>query len=313
MTSQNRRDFLKRTSLFGVAVFVSSPLQIFSQGVSQKDFSSPEKSIKFIFSSDLNLRNSPTHNGMGGLQAIRKIYQDKFNAGVLLDAGDFLSTDKNFTSHKEFLVKMNEAGYHSANIGHNELKFGEEYLASLIPHINFNLLNCNYTFQNNELREKVKKYHIISVGNQKVGITGVGPKIAAVNFENPHTALKRITTFLKNEEKVDVVICLSHLPYKSNSGELDNFKLASLSENVDFIMGGHFGNYINGNLILKNISGKDVTLCGGGMDGLVIGELEIELTESKNIVFHSNKVIIPGLQDPYKTPKIIQDFNSQLL
>lgn len=313
MNVQNRRDFLKRTSLFGAAVFVSSPWHILSRDFSQQNFLSDEKKIKFIFSSDLNLMNSPVLNGMGGLQAISDVYQKNQNSCLLLDAGDFLSGTKDFDGHKEFIGKMNLAGYDCANLGHNELNFGEEYLASLLPHIKFDLLNCNYKFQNPQLKERVKNYHIVSFGDQRVGITGVGPKITGINYENPHTALKRITTFLKNEENVDVVICLSHLPYKTNTEEVDNFKLAALSEDVDFIMGGHFGSYINGNLILKNSSGKDVTLCGGGMEGLVIGELEIELTESKNIVFHSNKIVIPGLQDFSKTPKIIQDFNSQLL
>lgn len=312
MNIQNRRDFLKRTSLFGAAVFVSSPWQVFSQGISSKNLYS-EKTIKLIFSSDLNLKNSPVMNGMGGLQSISNIFRNNRNSGILLDSGDFLSVDKNFNGHREFIEKMNKTGYHCANIGHHELNFGEDYLASLLPFINFHLLNCNYNFQNPELREKVKEYHIVSFGNHKVGITGLGPKIDGIDFEDPQSALKRITTLLKWKENVDIVVCLSHLPYKTNSGVLDNFKLASLSEDVDIIMGGHFGSYINGNLILKNISGKDVTLCGGGMKGLTIGELEIELTESKGLVFHSNKIIIPGLQDPNQTFRIIQEFNSQLV
>ena len=310
MTTNNRREFLKKSSLFAGAMMVSSPWQLFSKENLIEKFNLPGQEIKILCSSDLNLSNSSVFQGMGGLQGIRGEFL-KGAEGILLDAGDFLSSVKDFSAHKLFVQEMNDTGYHCCNLGHNELKFGEAYFSSLLPFINFHIVNCNYDLENPSLKEKIKAYHILHYGGKKIGITGVGPFINGIGFKDPLESVERISTFLKEEEKVDVIICLSHLDYQTSSQNFSNLDLAAQTTKVDFIAGGHFGNYLSGNLILKNAIGNDVVLCGGGNKGLLISQIEIDLTGINAYNFHKNNVIIPGLKDHKKMPGILQALNSQ--
>lgn len=311
MNSRNRRDFLKKSSLFAGALALTSPWSLFATGSSSLYIpNTKNRQISFFHTSDLQGQFNGNEMGYGGLKNInRSLAAEKYQP-FLLDAGDFLSSVKDPEAHKEFLLLMNETGYTCANIGRNELKHGENYLSSLLPRLNFPLVNCNYGFSDDNLRRAVREYVIVQWGGQRIGITGLGPEIEGIAFKDPQLTATAVAKRLREQEQVDLVICLSHLEHSHKTQ--NNRSLAQQSEAIDFIIGGHSEVYRLGNLSLKNLLAKDVLLCEGGTKGTLLGKVEMKLSEEGNIFISNTRQQVPGLKDPAQLARTIHQLNSQL-
>ncbi len=70
------------------------------------------------------------------------------------------------------------------------------------------------------------------------------------------------SNFLKNEKKCDLVICLSHIghDYKGDSEKISDKILASKTENIDLILGGHTHTFLPAPETHKNRQGKMFSL-----------------------------------------------------
>jgi len=310
---KNRRDFLKKGSLFAGALLIPQPWALFSN-TPAFDLLTPasEGNFRFFHSSDLNGQLSADTNGYGGLEAISRSIKDEIVASLLLDSGDFLSGRQDLQRDVTFIKNMGNAGYTCANLGVNELKTGEAYLASLLPHFSFSLLNCNYSFSDEAIRHKVKRSLILEWKGKRIGITGVGPKIEGIVWNDPYAAANEMAENLKQKEGVDLVLCLSHLEGHRQNAVYNNAGLAERSALIDFIIGGHSEKYVLGNRCLKNSVGKDVILCQGGPGGSLVGSLDISLDESRNVLISNTRQIIPGLKDPSQLARVVHQLNTRL-
>lgn len=308
MMTQNRRNFLKRSSLLAGALVLPPSLSLFANDSVYIPHSTG-KPIKFFHTSDLQGKFNPELSRFGGLREILIRMKQEQTIPLLMDAGDFLSPDAGFQDQKNFIQTMNSADYTCANIGRNELAQGQSFFASLLPYMDFSLVNCNYNFSHEKLKSTIKEYIIISWGDRRIGITGVGPKIDGIASNNPYTALNNVTAKLRDKEQVDIVICLSHL---EESGTWNNRALAAASSGVDFIIAGHPDFYRTGNLSLKNKLGNDVILCQGGLEGSVLGVLELDIDKQHNVLVTNFKQEIPGLMDKSKLARTMNELNAQL-
>ena len=85
---------------------------------------------------------------------------------------------------------------------------------------------------------------------------------------------------LKHNEKVDMVIALTHIGYSGNPAPKD-IDLARESEDIDIIIGGHSHTFLEPSdkdkTVLKNKVGKDVLVTQAGKQGMRIGEITIDL------------------------------------
>jgi 5'-nucleotidase len=60
-------------------------------------------------------------------------------------------------------------------------------------------------------------------------------------YSDPIDVAQHYSNFLKNEQKCDLVICLSHIgyDYKDEPNKISDKILAAKTENIDIILGGH--------------------------------------------------------------------------
>jgi 5'-nucleotidase len=85
---------------------------------------------------------------------------------------------------------------------------------------------------------------------------------------------------LKKEKDCDLVICLSHLGNAYSDNKVSDKRLASETENIDLIIGGHTHTFLSATLVYKNKKGADVLVNQVGWAGINLGRLDFDLSKS---------------------------------
>lgn len=209
---------------------------------------------------------------------------------LLFDSGDFSQGTPyyNFYQGEVEVRLMNLMQYDAATIGNHEFDFGLENMARLFSMAKFPIVCANYDFSGTVLEELVKPYAICYREGIKIGVFGLSPRLeglvqaskcVGVNFLDPIKKANEIASFLKNEEECDVVICLSHLGFKSSALTAVNDQiLVEKTANIDLVLGGHSHTFLETPEILKNSKGEDVVVSQMGKNGVFLGKIEIMLT-----------------------------------
>lgn len=217
------------------------------------------------------------------IKNIRKQYPNI----LLLDAGDFIQGTPYFNMFGgELEVKaMNQLGYDVVTLGNHEFDNGVDFLANMLKNAKFDVVSANYDVSNTALKNTVKPYVIKNVNGIKVGIIGLNVRpnglISDKNFEgirflNPIEEVNHYARILKEDEKVDLVIALSHLGYQSDS-QFSDKKVAAESRNVDVIIGGHSHTFLPEPVKVDNLDGKPVLITQSGSKGMNVGKLIFEI------------------------------------
>ncbi|MDL2310569.1 5'-nucleotidase C-terminal domain-containing protein, partial [Peptostreptococcaceae bacterium OttesenSCG-928-C18] len=124
----------------------------------------------------------------------------------------------------------------------------------------------------------VKEYITINKKGYKIGIFGLmgyeaisNAPMAGVNFEDPIESAKRITDILKNQEKVDLIICLSHSGTWDDKTKSEDEIMAKEVTDIDVIISGHTHTTLNKPIIV----GKTI-IASSGSYAENLGILEIK-------------------------------------
>jgi 5'-nucleotidase len=200
------------------------------------------------------------------------------------------------------LPLMKRMGYDVVTLGNHEFDFGPEVLAGIITRSSANntipfLVASNLKFSGKEtagdaLRAKVdqgvlKPYLIMEKAGLKLGIIGLmgysaihdAPLARPVEFSDPVKAARKYARMLKTDEKVDLVICLSHcgvVKDKNGSWSGEDVELAQKVPEIDIIIGGHTHTLLEKPLIINGIP-----VVQTGSYGTGLGRLEIEVIDGK--------------------------------
>ena len=290
----DRREFIK--GIFGgiaLAGLSSFPLELFAK----------EDMIKLtiLHTNDVHSRidpfpaNDPKYPNMGGVARraalIKKIRGEEKNV-LLLDAGDIFQGTPYFNLYGgelEFKL-MSEMGYDASTLGNHDFDNGIDGLVKQMPNMNFPFLNANYSFNDTLLQNKIQEYKIFHRGNLKIGVFGIGielrglvdPKLSGnILYNDPLVNANRISTLLKNEEKCDLVICLSHLGYKYNDKKVSDSVLAKESSSIDLIIGGHTHTFLDEPTHVLNKDGKEVLVAQVGWAGIKLGRIDYYFDSKK--------------------------------
>jgi 5'-nucleotidase len=221
-------------------------------------------------------------------QYINKVRAENKNV-ILLDAGDFSQGTPYFTIFKGDveIELMNTLGYDAVCLGNHEFDNGQKELARRIDNAKFPFVCANYDFETGKspLAGKVQPYTIIERAGKKIGVIGVlltlkglvSPKNAeGIKYEHPYKIINNLALELKNNEKCDLVILLTHVGYDHGREQSpSDDMLAANSENVDIIIGGHSHTYIKKPAVIKNKLGKNVIVVTAGEKGENVGRLDI--------------------------------------
>ena len=202
---------------------------------------------------------------------------------LLVDAGDFCQGTPyfNFFKGASEVRFMNLLGYQAAALGNHEFDNGSQMLAKQLSKAQFPIVCANYLFFNKKLNKIVKKYVVIEMSGKRIGIFGLLTDIKALTSPKNYKEIKYLNAIdvadcmvkeLRETEKCDYVICLSHLGWNTGSEDNpDDKMLAAQVKGIDVIVGGHSHSVIekpdivNGTLILQT-----------GKKGQRIGQLTID-------------------------------------
>jgi len=214
---------------------------------------------------------------------------------LLLDAGDIFQGTPYFNyfgGELEFKL-MSMLKYDVATIGNHDFDNSIEGLYKQLPNAKFDFVSTNYDFKNTVLDTLIKPYKIIVKDGIKIGIFGLGIELEGLvdsklyketKYLNPVEITQDISNELKNEQKCDLVICLSHLGYyfKKNPNKISDLNLAKATENIDLIIGGHTHTFLPKPTIVKNKQDKNMLLNQVGAYGINLGRVDFYFDEDDN-------------------------------
>lgn len=223
---------------------------------------------------------------MGYIQQMRNEHPDL----IVLDAGDFSQGTPyyNFYHGRIEIEAMNRMQYDAITLGNHEFDYGVDTLAAVLELAHFPIVCANYDVTGTPLEGLVLPYTVIKRSGVRIGVFGIGvnPKgliaeknFAPIQYLNPITSAQQVANILRNEEKCDVVICLSHQGTHPMNGEnISDMELAEKTQNIDVIIGAHTHKIVE-NLYVENLNGDSVLLTQTGKAGARIGEILLEIGE----------------------------------
>jgi 5'-nucleotidase len=239
-------------------------------------------------------KDGSRYSGLGGAArratVIKRIRSEERNV-FLFDAGDILQGTPYFNLYRgepEILV-MNEMGYAASAIGNHDFDAGIERLGVLSEMADFPFLCCNYDFENTPMAGLAKDRLVLDAEGVKIGVTGIGIELDALVpeklyggtvYQDPVLAVNEQARMLKNEEKCDYVICLSHLGYRYRHSKISDISLAPLTEHIDLIIGGHTHTFLDQPVATLNKKGEPLLITQVGWAGIVLGRIDLYFTRS---------------------------------
>lgn len=226
---------------------------------------------------------------------IQKIRNEESNV-LLLDSGDIFQGTPYFNffgGELEFKL-MSMMKYDASTMGNHDFDNGLDGFLKVLPNAKFPFICSNYDFKNTILDGKTSPYKIFNKNGIKVGIFGVGIQLEGLVgkkqygetiWNNPIDVAQHYSNFLKNEQKCDLVICLSHIgyDYKGEPDKLSDKILAAQTENIDLILGGHTHTFLPEPQTFTNRQGKKVLVNQVGWAGLLLGRLDFFFDQNKNV------------------------------
>lgn len=227
--------------------------------------------------------------GRGGyIRRVAMINQEREkNPNLLLfDSGDFSQGSPYYSMFKGDveLGLMNMMHYDAATIGNHEFDFGLENMARLFRMAKFPIVCANYDFTGTCVEGLVKPFVILKRNGMKIGVFGLAPEMKGlvsdkncigVKYLDPVKKANEIADFLKNKEKCDLVICLSHLGW--STGDDDDNKMMKNTRNIDIVLGGHSHTFFKTLRYVKNLDGVNVPNDQNGKSGIFIGRILVDM------------------------------------
>lgn len=302
-----RRDFIQKTAASSVVLGLSN--------IGINTIISPEtKKITILHTNDVHSHidpfpaDHPRNANMGGAARraalIESIRKEEENV-LLLDAGDIFQGTPYFNYYGgelEFKL-MSMMQYDLATMGNHDFDNGIDGFYAQLPHAEFEFVSANYDFKNTVLNEIVKPYKIFNKDGIKIGIFGLGVELDGLVdkklyketvYNNPIEVAQDMTKILKEEQKCDLVICLSHLgySYKNEPYKVSDLELAKKTKNIDLIIGGHTHTFLEKPVVEKNSEGKDVLINQVGCYGINLGKIDFYFSKDKAVKNSGKNIMV---------------------
>lgn len=209
---------------------------------------------------------------------------------ILLDAGDYSQGTPyfNFYHGRIEVDAMNRMGYDAITLGNHEFDNGVDTLAAVLRIAKFPIVCANYDVKGSALEGIVKPYTIITRAHMRIGVFGIGidptgliaeRNFAPLKYLEPVSTAQNVVNKLKNEEKCDLIICLSHQGTDPcTDGKISDVELAQKTRDIDIIIGAHTHKVVDNRYVL-DLDGDSVLLTQVGKSGARIGEIKVQMSE----------------------------------
>src|SRR5471032_3248100 len=256
-----------------------------------------------------SLNDDKTRGGLAPLATLiaeRKAAREAQGPVLVLDDGDysngtaFGAATRETGSELQLLFQM---GFDATTFGNHEFDFGPDGLGTsiavaakagrtppiVVSNIDLSKMDPTLVDLQRLTKERVIRRHlVIERGGLRFGIFGLlGKEVAiytssgAASFSDPIDTAKEMVTILREKEKVDVIICLSHGGLqKGKDGrftEGEDVNLAKAVPGIDVVISGHSHTEVHEAIIVNGRTPVVQT----GKYGENLGELVMTLDSGK--------------------------------
>jgi 5'-nucleotidase len=296
----DRRSFTKNISLGALGI----------ASLSSFDFKKNYKKITILHTNDTHSRIDPfpdnhkRYANKAGVarraSIIERVRAEEENV-LLLDAGDIFQGTPyfNFFGGELELKLMSQLKYDAATMGNHDFDNGIEGFDKVKQFAKFPFLCANYDFSNTVLDEKTLANKIFIKEGIKIGVFGIGIELNGLVLGSLYKETKYLDPIeiaqdqikeLKENQKCDLVICLSHLGFEYDSDKVSDRVLAEKTKGIDLIIGGHTHTFMERPEIVRNLGGENCLINQVGFAGINLGRVDFYF-ETKEIISSSNEVI----------------------
>jgi 5'-nucleotidase len=223
-----------------------------------------------------------SYGGIDRMSTMIKLLKGKNDNVLALNSGDVFVGTFAFNKYLGYPeLKIMEGLYDAMCLGNHEFDLGIDTLAGILSGaiaeespVNLPILCANIDLSNHgDLENFVKPYMVMVIGGIRVGLIGV-VEISPYDYStevlniltSPYKAAKDWACYLKNKERCDIVICLSHL------GKTDDVTGLSKVPGIDIIVGGH-----SHDAIFQPIIERGKIIVQAGEFGMYLGELRVNV------------------------------------
>jgi 5'-nucleotidase len=214
----------------------------------------------------LRTGDDQTVGGWARIAAVLKSEKTgRTNPTLVLDAGDFLMGSLFHMVAREEAFElglMKEMGYDVVTLGNHEFDLMPHGLARILtsanqkggmPEIVFSNAIFNPESSDDDTLEELfhkgllKSYTVREIQGIRIGIYGILGKDAAevspfarpIKFRDAVEVSREMVKMLREKEKVDLVICLSHCGLREKKSLSEDDRLAKKVPGIDLIVSGH--------------------------------------------------------------------------
>ena len=195
------------------------------------------------------------------IQAVR---QKNAHPVLVLDSGDFLmgSLFHMLSRERAFELRlMHQMGYDALTLGNHEFDLKPGGLARILESARQYgqlpaIVSSNLIFdpggEDDDLEKAfaaglIKPYQVLEKGGLRIGLFGlmgndaaeVAPFASPVQFADPLATAQKWVEKLRKDEKVDLIVCLSHGGLDSDPDKSEDEVLARGVDGIDVIISGH--------------------------------------------------------------------------
>ncbi|MCX5825372.1 MAG: bifunctional UDP-sugar hydrolase/5'-nucleotidase [Deltaproteobacteria bacterium] len=273
------------------------------------------------------------HTTQGGYARLaRLIEQEREKApgrSLLVDAGDIAMGTLFHTEFREEALElrlMGEMGYDAATLGNHDYEFLPAGLAAMLRTARSRggrlpaLVASNVVFTKDDPRDAplkaafmeypVTQYAVLERNGIRIGLFGImgrdaaedTPFAAPVTFADIVERSKVVVDLLRNKEKVDLVVCLSHAGTKPVKSRSEDEILAGKVPGIDVIISGH-----SHTVLPEPIRIDKTIIVSAGSYGAYLGVLNLEVSReagARIASYRLEKVSAEVAEDPGIAKKI---------
>ncbi|WP_298903945.1 bifunctional UDP-sugar hydrolase/5'-nucleotidase [uncultured Psychroserpens sp.] len=301
-----RRDFIQQTAAASALIGLG--------GMGLSSFKPATKKITILHTNDVHSHidafgpddgRNPNQGGVARRASLIDAIRKENPNTLLLDAGDIFQGTPYFNYYGgelEFKL-MSMLKYDVATIGNHDFDNGIDGLYAQLPHAKFDFVSANYDFSDTVLDTHVKPYRIIIKDGIKIGIFGLGIELEGLVekrmyketlYLDPTETAQEMTRILKQDEKCDLIICLSHLGYnyRNRPEKISDLKLAETTKDIDLIIGGHTHTFLKKPTVVKNAIGENLLVNQVGCYGINLGRIDFYFDSDKNKAANGKSIIV---------------------
>ncbi len=247
---------------------------------------------------------------------VNEIRGEKPDNVLFCDGGDtFHGTYPVVESKGEILIPLLNNLNLDAMTVHWDFAYGPKVIKGIEEKLNYPILAANIYYKENR-DYFFKPYMVKQINGLKIGIIGLGSNIVdktmppsfseGLTFTDGRNEVPKLVEQLRSQEKVDLIILLSHLGFPQDA------KLLSEVQGIDICLSAH-----THNRLYEPVMQGTTIIVQGGAHGSFLTHLEIEVEGQKVINFNHRLYEVtpetpPDLAIEQRVKKALEPFAKEL-